>query len=59
MKPLLAVVIGDPGGLGLPYLRIGIPHGSAMDIAGTGTAQHATTLKACNTAARLASGMGL
>ena len=45
--------------VGLPYLRIGIPHGSAMNIAGTGTAQHATTLKAMETAASLASGRGL
>jgi 4-phospho-D-threonate 3-dehydrogenase / 4-phospho-D-erythronate 3-dehydrogenase len=45
--------------VGLPYLRIGIPHGSAMDIAGTGTAQHNTTLKALLTAASLASGGGI
>ncbi len=44
---------------GLPYLRVGIPHGSAMDIAGTGTAQHATTLMALKTAASLANGRGL
>ena len=40
--------------VGLPYVRVGIPHGSAMDIAGTGTAQHGTALMAMNTAAELA-----
>lgn len=44
---------------GLPYLRIGIPHGSAMDIAGTGTAQHGTALKAFQTAVTLVNGQGL
>jgi 4-hydroxy-L-threonine phosphate dehydrogenase PdxA len=40
--------------VGLPYVRVGIPHGSAMDIAGTGTAQHGTALMAMKTAAELA-----
>lgn len=44
--------------LGLPYVRIGIPHGTAYDIAGTGKAQHLTMLAAMNTAAALASGRG-
>jgi 4-hydroxythreonine-4-phosphate dehydrogenase len=44
--------------LGLPYVRIGIPHGTAYDIAGTGKAQHRTMLAAMNTAAALASGRG-
>jgi 4-phospho-D-threonate 3-dehydrogenase / 4-phospho-D-erythronate 3-dehydrogenase len=42
--------------VGLPYVRVGIPHGSAMDIAGTGTAQHGTALMALKTAAELAKG---
>jgi 4-phospho-D-threonate 3-dehydrogenase / 4-phospho-D-erythronate 3-dehydrogenase len=42
----------------LPYVRIGIPHGTAYDIAGTGKAQHLTMLSAMNTAAALASGRG-
>jgi 4-phospho-D-threonate 3-dehydrogenase / 4-phospho-D-erythronate 3-dehydrogenase len=44
--------------LNLPYVRIGIPHGTAYDIAGTGKAQHLTMLSAMNTAAALASGRG-
>lgn len=44
--------------LGLPYVRIGIPHGTAYDIAGTCRAQHLTMLSAMNTAAALASGHG-
>ena len=45
--------------VGLPYVRIGVPHGTAYDIAGTGRAQHLTMLAAMNTAAALASGSGL
>ncbi len=44
--------------LGLPYVRIGIPHGTAYEIAGTGKAQHLTMLAAMHTAAALASGRG-
>jgi len=44
--------------LGLPYVRIGIPHGTAYDIAGTGKAQHLTMLAAMRTAAALSSGRG-
>jgi 4-hydroxythreonine-4-phosphate dehydrogenase len=44
--------------VGLPYVRIGIPHGSAMDIAGTGKAQPDTAVKAMHTAASLAAGQG-
>jgi len=44
--------------LGLPYIRIGIPHGTAYDIAGTGRAQHLSMLAAMRTAAALASGRG-
>lgn len=45
--------------VGLPYVRVGIPHGTAYDIAGTGKAQHRTVLAAMNTAASLAAGAGL
>jgi 4-hydroxythreonine-4-phosphate dehydrogenase len=45
--------------VGLPYVRIGIPHGSAMDVAGTGRAQHGTALTALLTAAQLAAGTAL
>jgi 4-phospho-D-threonate 3-dehydrogenase / 4-phospho-D-erythronate 3-dehydrogenase len=45
--------------VGLPYVRVGVPHGSAFDIAGTGTAQHTTMLTAMTTAASLASGRGI
>ena len=44
--------------IGLPYLMLSIPHGSAYDIAGKGTAQHKSMLEALETAARLASGLG-
>ncbi len=44
--------------LNLPYVRMGIPHGTAYDIAGTGKAQHLTMLSAMNIAAALASGRG-
>jgi 4-hydroxythreonine-4-phosphate dehydrogenase len=42
--------------LGLPYIRIGIPHGTAVEIAGTGRAQHLSMLAAIRTAAALADG---
>lgn len=45
--------------VGLPYLRIGIPHGSAFDVAGTGRAQSGTALTALLTAAQLAGGKAL
>lgn len=44
--------------LGLPYVRVGIPHGTAHDIAGTGKAQHFTMLAAMKTVAALAGGKG-
>ena len=44
--------------LGLPYIRIGTPHGVAFDIAGMGKAQHATQLAAMKTAGALAAGRG-
>jgi len=45
--------------IGLPYVRVGTPHGSAMDIAGRNKAQHGTMLTALNVAAGLAAGAGL
>jgi 4-hydroxythreonine-4-phosphate dehydrogenase len=45
--------------VGLPYVRVGTPHGSAFDIAGQNKAQHGTMLTALNAAASLASGAGL
>jgi 4-hydroxy-L-threonine phosphate dehydrogenase PdxA len=45
--------------VGLPYVRVGIPHGSAFDVAGTGRAQHGTALTAMLTAAHLAAGSEL
>lgn len=44
--------------LGLPYIHLSIPHGSAYDIAGKGIAQHKSILAAMTTAAALASGDG-
>ncbi|WCP15968.1 D-erythronate 4-phosphate dehydrogenase (plasmid) [Sphingobium sp. AntQ-1] len=40
--------------LGLPYIRIGIPHGSAMDIAGTGQVLAGSTTAAMTTLGALA-----
>jgi 4-hydroxythreonine-4-phosphate dehydrogenase len=45
--------------IGLPYVRVGTPHGSALDIAGQGRAQYGTMLTAMNAAASLAAGNGL
>jgi 4-hydroxythreonine-4-phosphate dehydrogenase len=42
--------------LGLPWVHLTLPHGSAMDIAGRGIAQHASMLAAMTTAAALAAG---
>src|SRR5262249_16657229 len=44
--------------LGLPYVLVAIPHGTAYDIAGTGKAQHFNMLAGLKTAARLAGGVG-
>lgn len=44
--------------LGLPYIRIGVPHGTAFDIAGTGQAQHLSMMAAMRTASALAAGRG-
>jgi 4-hydroxythreonine-4-phosphate dehydrogenase len=45
--------------IGLPYIRIGIPHGTAFDIAGKGIAKHQSALAAMRTAALLALGKGM
>ena len=45
--------------LGLPYVLLNVPHGSAFDIAGTGVAQHRSMLAAIRTAANLAAGRGI
>jgi 4-hydroxy-L-threonine phosphate dehydrogenase PdxA len=45
--------------IGLPYIRVGIPHGSAMEIAGKNAAFSGTALLAMNTAARLVNGGGI
>jgi 4-hydroxythreonine-4-phosphate dehydrogenase len=44
--------------IGLPYVHLSIPHGSAYDIAGKGIAQHQSMLAAMRTAASLAAGHG-
>ena len=45
--------------IGLPYVLLNVPHGTAFDIAGKGVAQHQSMLAAFQTATRLASGQGL
>lgn len=45
--------------IGLPYVMLNVPHGTAFDIAGKGVAQHLSMLSAMKTAARLASGQGI
>lgn len=42
--------------MGLPYVMLNVPHGSAFDIAGKGTAQHDSLLAGLRTAAALAQG---
>ncbi|SRR5579875_1625356 len=44
--------------LGLHFVRLSVPHGTAMDIAGQGRAQHLSMLAAMKTAALLAAGGG-
>ncbi len=44
--------------MGLPYVMVNVPHGSAFDIAGKGVAQHYSVLAAMKTAAALAAGRG-
>lgn len=45
--------------IGLPYVLLNVPHGTAFDIAGRGVAQHQSMLSAFRTAAQLASGRPL
>lgn len=42
--------------MGLPYVMLNVPHGSAFDIAGQGVAQHESLLAGLRTAAHLAAG---
>lgn len=44
--------------IGLPYVHLSIPHGSAYDIAGRNKAQHHSMLSAMRTAGALAAGRG-
>jgi 4-phospho-D-threonate 3-dehydrogenase / 4-phospho-D-erythronate 3-dehydrogenase len=44
--------------MGLPYVMLNVPHGTAFDIAGKGKAQHYSVLAAIRTAAALAAGKG-
>jgi len=44
--------------MGLPFIMLNVPHGTAFDIAGQGKAQHYSILAAMKTAAALASGRG-
>lgn len=45
--------------IGLPFVMLNVPHGTAYDIAGKGVAQHKSMLNAVRTAALLASGQPL
>lgn len=45
--------------VGLPFVMLNVPHGSAYDIAGKGVAQHQSMLNAVRTAALLATGQPL
>ena len=45
--------------VGLPFVMLNVPHGTAYDIAGRGIAQHASMLAAVRTAALLATGQSL
>jgi len=44
--------------MGLPFVMLNVPHGTAFDIAGQGKAQHFSILAAMKTAAALAAGRG-
>lgn len=44
--------------IGLPYVLLNVPHGTAFDIAGQGVAQHLSMVAALRTAADLAAGRG-
>ena len=45
--------------IGLPFVMLNVPHGTAYDIAGRGVAQHQSMLSAIRTAASLAAGKSL
>jgi len=45
--------------IGLPYVRVGVPHGSALDIAGKNVANPGTILTGLRMASRLMNGEGL
>lgn len=45
--------------IGLPFVMLNVPHGTAYDIAGQGVAQHSSMLSAVRTAALLATGQPL
>lgn len=45
--------------IGLPFVMLNVPHGTAYDIAGRGIAQHRSMLNAVRTAAMLATGQPL
>ena len=45
--------------IGLPFVMLNVPHGTAYDIAGRGVAQHSSMLSAVRTAALLATGQSL
>lgn len=45
--------------IGLPFVMLNVPHGTAFDIAGKGIAQHQSMLSAVRTAALLAAGQPL
>ncbi|MBL0422436.1 4-hydroxythreonine-4-phosphate dehydrogenase PdxA [Ramlibacter sp. AW1] len=45
--------------IGLPFVMLNVPHGTAYDIAGRGVAQHQSMLSAVKTAAALATGRPL
>jgi len=45
--------------VGLPFVMLNVPHGTAYDIAGRGVAQHQSMLSAIRTAANLAAGRSI
>ncbi len=45
--------------IGLPFVMLNVPHGTAYDIAGKGVAQHQSMLAAVKTAAALAAGRSM
>ena len=47
------------GNLGLPFIRTSVDHGTAVDIAGKGVADHQSMLEAIKVAVDLVQGQGL